>query len=331
MPDRQIPDPTLPPRPGTGLRGDPVWEQALDWLLRIQAQPHDRALHQALANWLAERDEHEQAWRKAEKVWHLSGQLPAPTPANLTPATPTRPRRRWRRALASAAVAACVTLLTLPDWTGIAADHASPRGEHRTITLEDGSRIELDSGSAVDVRFSAGRREVTLLRGQAFFQVNRDPARPFDVRAGDVQVTVTGTAFDISLAPRQVAVAVQSGSVQVEDLRQSGQPAALSPGERIRFARDAVAAVRDRLPPDQIAAWRDWRLLVNDRPLAEVVDELRRYQLGLILLDDPRLAERRLTAALDLRAPRKALQVALDPLGGKLDSWGPFLLVISAR
>ncbi|TBU97001.1 FecR family protein [Phytopseudomonas dryadis] len=320
------------------LSGDPVWEAALDWLLRLSAEPDNAELRAALAAWLAQSDAHACAYRKAEKVWRMTADIelahtaPAPTPP--VPSlvrSPSRGNRRAWRALAGGALAACLALAIFPDWQSLAADHASAVGEHRQVALAEGSLIDLDSDSAIDVHLTDSSREVTLLKGQAFFSVSHDPHRPFKVRTGDIQVTVTGTAFDVSLASRDISVAVQSGSVQVRDLRQPEAVAELRPGERIRYRRDTAHAQRDTLPLNQIAAWRQWQLLIDDRPLAEVIDELRRYQPGLILLNDEALASRRITASLDLRAPHTALQVAIEPLGGRLRSWGPYLLIVSGR
>lgn len=326
----QLPDERVTETPRPALRDDPIWAEALDWLLKTRAAPTDEALQQALANWLGTSPEHARAYRKAERVWLLSGDLsfarPAPCPES-PPIAPPRRINRWRRALVAGALAASITLLALPTWQGMTSDEATAVGEHRSLVLEDGSRVELDSDSAIDVHFSNGGRQVTLRRGQAFFQVKPDSQRPFQVRAGEVEVTVTGTAFDVSLAPRQVAVAVDHGSVQVSN-GAAGEPLArLTAGDRLRVPEHG-APLLDRVPRDQIAAWRNWRLLVNDRPLSEVVDELRRYQPGLILLQDNALAERRITAALDLRSPQAALQAALAPLGGQVSNWSPLLLVI---
>lgn len=313
--------------PRTPLNNDPIWAEALDWLLKIRSTPEDEALQHALANWISTSPAHARAYRKAERVWLLSGGLefaPVTAPAA---APPTPIRRRWRRSLVAGALAASITLLALPASWMLSPDEATRVGEHRSLVLEDGSRVELDSASAIDVHFSPTGREVTLRRGQAFFQVSHDSARPFRVLAGEVEVTVTGTAFDVSLAEHQVAIAVDHGSVQVSSGHASEPLARLGAGERLRI-REEAGPLLDRLPPDQIAAWRKWRLLINDRPLSEVVDELRRYQPGLILLDDKTLAERRITAVLDLRSPQAALQAALAPLGGRVSSWSPWVLVI---
>lgn len=306
-----------------------MWEAALDWLLR---EPNDP---QALQAWLDAAPEHAQAYRKAQKVWGLSGQVMSrptfdcPLPP---PAVASRSRRRGlRRWLLASAVAACAVLLVLPDWQGLGADYHSPRGEHRAVTLADGSVVELDSGSAIDVHFSADKRQVILLRGQAFFSVVAQPGRVFQVQAKGIDVTVTGTAFAVELAPQAIEVSVARGSVNVADTRQGGtalEP--LKPGQRLSFARTGQGRVRTQVPVEQIAAWRHWQLLAIDQPLSAIVERLREYQPGVILLDDPVLGQRTITAALDLRSPREALQAAIAPLGGQLKQLAPYVLQVSA-
>lgn len=314
--------------PGS-LKDDPVWQAAMDWLLQRNAEPDNALLQHAHARWLAADERHAAAWRKAEKVWALSADLsPLVEPVAQPVAAPraiTR-RRIWsRRALAATALAACVLLLVgrMPS-----ADYTSTAGEHRQVRLSDGSHIELGSDSAIRVAFEPGARAVTLLKGQAFFEVSHDASRPFTVQADDVKVTVTGTAFDVDLSRSAVAVAVQSGSVQVRDARGELAVPALGAGDSLRVGLGQGPAQRGRLLPGQVAAWRQWQLLVNDRPLAEVIEALRDYYPGVLLLQGRALGERRITASLNLRSPVTALQLAIAPLGGHLTQWGPYLTVI---
>ena len=331
--------PVLEPRAETPAAvnsrpGDPVWETALDWFLRVQENPADQALHDELQAWLEASPAHLRAYRKAEKVWRISGQLMSsplldcPLPA---PITPPGARRRWlRRMVVSGAVAACAMLLVLPDWQGNTADYSSPVGEHRQVILSDGSVVELDSGSAIDVQFSADKRQVTLLRGQAFFSVKSQPQRVFQVSAEAITVTVTGTAFAVEVSPDTIDVSVANGSVNVEDQRGHGatlEP--LKPGQRISFLRQDQSIQRTSIPVEQIAAWRHWQMLVIDQPVSDVVARLRPYQPGLIVLNDEALGKRRITAALDLRSPRQALQAAIAPLGGHVTTLSPYVLMVS--
>lgn len=323
------------PAPAGARPQDPVWEAALDWLLRVQENPHDRELQQALQSWFQDSPERQRAYRKAEKVWRLSGHVmgsptfDCPLPV---PATPPTRRRHWlRRVVVSSAVAACAIAMVLPDWQGLNADYRSPVGEHRQVTLADGSVVELDSGSAIDVQFTPDKRRVILLRGQAFFSVKSQPARAFEVTVEAITVTVTGTAFAVEVSPDAIDVSVANGSVKVADKRRYNavlEP--LKPGQGVRFPRQGEGIQRTQIPVEQIAAWRHWQMLAVDQPVSEIVARLRQYQPGLIVLNDEALGKRKITAALDLRSPRQALQAAIAPLGGQVKALSPYVLMVFA-
>ena len=314
---------------------NPIWETALDWLLLIQENPHDTELAERLNQWRASAPEHDAAYRKALKVWSLSGEalsLPAAAaPIPLAARPPPRLTRR-KRALVGAAVAASAMLMWLPDWQAMQADHSSPTAEHRTIALSDGSQMLLDSDTLANVQFDPEHREVTLLRGQAFFSVKPDALRAFYVNAGDVRVRVTGTEFAVSLGDQGVDVSVESGSVAVQTPQSSSSAThLLGNGDQLHFTtRDQHTRIV-QLPQEQIAPWRRWQLVAVDQSVDDVIMQLRRYQPGLILLTDKALGQRRITAALNLRDPKRALQTAIAPLGGRLQDSVPYTLIVSAK
>lgn len=318
-------------------RDDPAWEQALDWLMRIQAAPEDETLRQACAHWVSESEAHSKAYRKAEKVWCLTGAIPAAFPARPASRTaqspsPTRGRRHALMGVA-AALAACLVLVFGPDlnrrW---GADFHTGTGETRPISLADGSAIDLDAESAIDVSLSADRRAVSLRTGRAFFRVAADPTRPFVVSAGKTTVTVTGTAFDVASIGQDIVVEVQSGSVLVT-VAGVGQEVniALKPGERVRLSGPDGRLTEDAVPPAQVGLWRSGRLVVNGATLAQVVEALRPRYHGLILIKDETLANRQVTGVFDLNDPVAALEAALQPHGGVVSQPIPHVMVVSTR
>lgn len=297
---------------------DSNWETALDWWLRLQEQPADPTLRRELQGWLQADPAHRAAFDRAGRVWQLSGAL------DFSAATPRRHRTRlYGLACAASLLLAAVLLAPLflaPDWQ---AGH----GEHLQVRLEDGSQVLLASGSAIDVRFDATTRRIVLRQGRVFFEVRPDPARPFVVDAAPLRVQVTGTRFDVARYDTQVTVEVANGSVQVAGEQVLGS-ADLMTGQRLSLRRDARQWQQEALPLEHVAVWRDWQLLVRDRPLGDVVEQLRPYLPGVVLLPDAELAERRLSAWLDLRQPQQALQTAVSAAGGRLQAWSPYLLVL---
>ncbi|WP_273825891.1 MULTISPECIES: FecR family protein [Pseudomonas] len=325
------------------LADDPVWNTALDWLERVQQAPDDTALQAACAAWQAAAPEHAAAWRKAERVWRLGGGLspryaghwsPAPKAARQPPAAaqPIRrtPRTR-RRAWIGTAVAAVLVLALLPLLPSWRADYTSGVGEMRLVQLSDGTRVTLGSDSALANHFNEGRRRVELLRGEAYFDVTPDPQRPFTVTAGSGAVQVTGTAFEVRLAPGQLNVAVAHGSVRVSDerLQTDALDNVLTAGDQVQLDYGAGRLQRNHLQSTQIASWRKGQLVADDQSIGELVNQLRRYHHGLILLSDDSLAAEKVTGVYDLRNPQAALRALVQAHGGQLRTWSDYLWVIS--
>ncbi|PRN03545.1 histidine kinase [Pseudomonas sp. LLC-1] len=307
-------------------------EQALDWLLRLQQSPHDHQLRDEFEQWCASDAANAQAYFKAERVWQLTGQL-APTTTELWPKAEVLPlpvkrqsRRRW---WLGAAVAACLLVAVAPSLSlRLQADYRTAQGETRDVTLADGSVVQMDSDTAIAVDYSGDHRDVKLLAGQAFFEVMPDKAKPFHVRADDVKVTVTGTAFNVELRPGRVGVDVQHGSVRVEDTSDAQLLAgALTAGQRLRYAEGRVQL--QAFVPSQAAAWRQGQLIADDQTVAELVQALAPYMPGKVMLRDDALGAKRVTGVYDLRRPEAALRAVIRPHGGEVRSYGPWLLVLS--
>ena len=307
-------------------------DQALDWLLRVQQAPQDADLQAQLAQWCAIDEANAKAYRKAQRMWQMTGQL-APTTAQQwpTPVTPiTRPiarPRRTRRWVATA-IAACLVVALAPSlllrWQ---ADYRTGFGETRDITLSDGSVVQLDSQSAIAVDFAGTHRDVKLLSGQAFFKVMPDKSKPFHVWTTTLKVTVTGTAFNVDSAHDNPSVAVQQGSVNVDDRQAGRKLASLVPGQRLTFrvGHTQLAA----FSPSQAAAWRQGQLIADDMPISDVLAQLRHYTPAIIVLRDKQLGAQRVTGVYDLRKPQAALQAVLQPYGAKVTAYSPWLLVLS--
>ena len=309
-------------------------DQALDWFLRLQAAPQDAQLRAGMEQWCAVDEANAKAYRKAERVWQLSAQL-APTTAAQWPEQPVLApvvalpvRLNRRRHWLSGAIAACLMIALAPSLSlRMQADFRTAAGETRDVSLADGSVVQLDSDSAIAVEYAADRRDVRLLRGQAFFKVSPDKSKPFHVRAQALEVTVTGTAFNVDVGAGQMRVAVQEGSVKVDDWRAAKPLAAqLRPGDRLDY-HDGQAHL-DKFAPAQAAAWRNGQVIADDTPISEVVAELQRYSPGLVVLRNDELGRKRVTGVYDLRKPQAALRAVLQPHGGKVQAYGPWLIVL---
>lgn len=321
----------------TGETIEPLIEQATDWLLRLEEAPGDEAMRAAAEGWRTTDPAHARAWAQAERAYRMLADSPSRASAGgaagsrIDAAVARRPAARRWAAGAVAALAACLMLLYVPGLlVQLRADVVTQTAELRRLTLEDGTTVQLAARTAVNVRFTRERRSVELLSGEAFFTVAPQASRPFDVRAGDLVVTVLGTAFDVRLSDEASTVGVQHGVVEAHTAR-AGAPSAirLGPGDQLTVGRRDGTVQRSRVPPEEIAAWRDYRLFVEGATVAQVVDELRRYRSGWIVVADRELARQRVTGLYDLRDPDRALRALIGPFDGQVREITPLLAVIS--
>lgn len=295
--------------------------EALHWLIALQEAPADMVLRDRFRAWVQASPIHAQAWRDLNRVDDLIGQA-----LSVAKAAPPPRRARPVTVKAAFAMAACLLLAFFPVLqAGLQADHRTATAEMRRVALADGSRVMLAPDSAITVSLGEDRRMVELLRGEAFFDVQRDAARPFTVIAGDSSVRVVGTAFNVRRLVVGAEVAVAQGAVRVS---RADTQVDLQPGDSIDTSR-GQHGIRSTLPTELVAPWRQGQLVVKDRSVADVVDTLRRYHDGMIMLHGSALAERRITGIFTPDDPEAALTALVAPLGGSVMRVTPwFLLVI---
>ena len=310
---------------------DPILEQAVAWLHRVEAAPEDAALRHGLECWIAADEAHRAAWALARKAWTLAGDVPTRFIRGRAPDVRRRRRRNMAVGIAAALAACFLVFVAQPEIAvRLRADSATATAETREIALDDGSAVTLGADSAIAMDFSASRRAVILLRGEAFFQVAEDRARPFTVQAETLSVTVTGTAFDVGFTDRSYAVTVASGAVRVAHAGAAGtREVALSPGQRLVIDRESGNAAQTTIAAEDVASWRAGRLVVEDAALPDVVDAIRRHYRGAVLVVSPFLRERRVTGVYDLRDPARALRVLAGPYGSVVREISPYLIAVS--
>lgn len=317
----------------------PVLEAATDWLFRLQAEPADAALRQAHRDWLAADAAHLRAWLAVQQTWSVTGRMKTDlaTIADAALFRPQRkpPRRQTRILAVVTALAACAALALLGPriLLQLESDAVTATAENTVLQLADGSTVTLGGASALraDVGGSGGRR-ATLLRGEAHFQIAPDRQRPFVIDAGPVQVTVVGTAFDVTLDAQSISVAVASGVVDVR--AGDAVPARLTAGERVAIARGSGAATLARIAPEDVGAWRQQRLVLHDLPLPEAIARLGRYYRGEIVVLAEGLDRQRISGVFDLDDPARALRGMLAAGGPTLRDlqirqYTPYLIVLN--
>ena len=309
---------------------------ASDWLIALCEQPANDELRARCAAWLAASPDHRRDWTEITRTAEALGQAePAHRHewgafvrrrrAERASASRGVGRRRWA-VLAALATAACLAFVLGGNlMLRLEADHMTATAEQRRVLLADGTVVLLAPESAIDVAYGEGARRVRLLKGRAYFEVAAD-RRPFAVQAREVEARDIGTAFDVGLDARGVDVAVREGIVDVSG---AGLAARLEAGDWVRVT--AVGRVeRGRLPVDQVASWMQGQLVVKNRPVGEVVDALRPYFDGLVVLRGATLADQPLTGVYNLADPVEALRAVAQAQGATLRRISPWLIVISA-
>lgn len=305
-------------------RPDFVSHQASTWFALIHGGAPTQAEREELAIWLDADPQHAQAYEQLERLWAASALLPLPSPA---PAPVQLSRRRFV-GLGMAACAAAVTTGATTFWLkGIGSPFADLRtavGERRTVHLPDGSSVELAGNTALNVDFSATRRSMELLQGEAFFNVVAGPAGEFSVKTEDGQVISREGQFCLSCDSASTMLAVSRNTVRVVT---AGQQTDLGEGLSLRFSASRTGPIQ-RAELDQILAWRSGRLVFFDTPLSTVVNELQRWREGRIFIADKPLAARRVSLILNLDRPDQMLDVLAKALSVRMATYTDLVTVI---
>jgi transmembrane sensor len=292
--------------------------KAADWLVL-----HDRGFtaqqRVEFERWLRADESHAEIYRELEETWSQLGrvrEVASPVAGRTVPPRSRKPALIFTAlAAAAAAIFVAVTWLQPAARVELFATTASTGiGVMRKLPLPDGSTVQLNTDSEINVQFTAAERRVRLVRGEAHFQVAKNPARPFIVSAGQVAVRAVGTAFDVRLRPQAVDVLVTEGKVRVNDLidgrsllaePSSEAPPLLAAGQRVSIPVESagkgtvaslprvMVATVPVAEMSQLLAWQSKRLEFVSTPLADMVAEFNRYNRHQLVIADPRLAERR--------------------------------------
>jgi len=318
---RQAPDRAQPDDGFT--HDDPVVDEALEWFAHLRGASPDAARQAEFDAWLRRDPRHAEEFRNLEAIWGSAafGKAADSLHAAGRPAG-GRARRQligtgWAGRLSAAAAVLLVALATwqLPPavlrWQ---ADYLTQTGRQSTIALPDGSTMILNTASAVAVDFADGRREVRLLQGEAFFDVLRDPDHPFRVAGEYGEVEVRGTAFSVRTDEDRDRIVLERGRVDVSRLADRAEHVALEPDQMV-VATDTALSAATSIDTARALAWREGRIVFENRPLSQVIDELRRYHAGPILVMDSRLDRLAITGNYRLDDIDGAVRTIADAAG----------------
>lgn len=273
------PDANPAHRAAAEVLSDSVMDQALTWLIELDRDdPQQQARFEA---WLAADNTHRLAWVRVQAVWH--SQPVAQAAQAMNPVEPLLMRRRPRAHWLPMATAALVLLglFTLSNpGLRLQADHVTVVGERQRLQLADGSKVLLNTDSAISGQFTHERRVARLLQGEAFFEVASGANPPLEVIAGKVSMRAERSDFAVRYLDGVAQIQVKNGAVDVRSLQTSDQ-VRLASGDSVRVGPEGFS---QRKPPDlQSLAWIEGRLVFDHCPLSEVLAELGRYYPGWII------------------------------------------------
>ncbi|MDO8825793.1 FecR domain-containing protein [Methylophaga sp.] len=280
--------------------------EAADWLVKMQDRPLTANEQSQLQIWCAQSSDHQRAWQVAQQLNHSFAQVPEKLGLSVLSRKQTQ-RRNIIKAISALLVIPTGSWLayqhsTLASW---AADYQTATGEWREVMLADGSKLILNTRSAVNVLFDENQRRIELLEGEIQITTASDAlSRPLSVTTEHGQIRALGTIFTVRFDSDYSQVAVQQDAVEIYTA-ETHKTQQITAGQQIRFSKKHI----EPATANQSAvttAWTRKQLIVDNQPLAEVIAELSRYRKGWLRCD-PAVAELRLSGVFQLSDTNVAL------------------------
>jgi transmembrane sensor len=308
-----------------------VRAEAAAWAARLHDEQRSPYLEEEFQAWLGASEEHRRAFSRMTYAWERAGQIRMRARGDISE---TREGRRLRFVPWAATLAAAVVLVVIAAviyWrdnalvTGI--------GQQQVRVLPDGTRVELNTDTRIEVNYDERARRVRLIRGEAWFEVSKRPNWPFLVSVGDQEIRALGTSFivrhddiqdlSITLVEGQISVRPIAGN----DAAPTQDPQVLAPGQRLIISQHHARAV-DRPELSRVTAWKRGRVEFEETPLQDATNEMNRYSTTHVTIADAEAAQLHIggvfragdsdefvkivTAAFGLRADRSADTIVLS-------------------
>ncbi|WP_400770590.1 FecR family protein [Methylosinus sporium] len=288
-------------------------DAAGDWWVRLDAGALSPSELAAFRAWLTSDPANEKAFEEVCDLWGASESLRRRLlPPNAHSVAPGR-YHKWKLPAAGFATALLALSFACDDlsirWR---ADFRTGTGAFKTVTLPDGSRAHLNANAAISLDYAGSRRRVALLAGEALFEVEKDPSRPFTVETAGGAITARGTAFDVSTNEARTEVTVTEHSVEVES---KGRAVIVDVGQQTAFGPDLEALAPYPADPESVTAWRRGKLIVKDQSLGEVIAMLGRYHHGFVVFADRTTRDRRVSGVFQADHPLEAIRTIQKSLG----------------
>lgn len=280
---------------------DEIETEASAWVVQLHGhKPTDKDLC-ALREWMERSPYHRKALIRLAELWKSADSMPYLIDRLISEEKNKKFSLR-RRAGPSFVAMACIALLGMAVsfsyfyfQSGDIADgyYTTEVGVQRTVNLQDGSVIRMNTDSAIEVNYSQNLRSVKLARGEALFEVEKDSSRPFVVSAGESRIEAVGTAFAIRMNSKQVELTVSEGIVEfskIESLRDGGPATRIEAFQKASISPESAEIVSlDNEQLERSLAWQNGTLVFKGESLEYVIDEITRYTKTEFVFDDPSL------------------------------------------
>lgn len=303
-----------------------VAQRAVEWMIELQADVVPVEVRRAWSEWRAGHPDHERAWQHIEAVNARLRTLGDPHPATAALLAPRDSGRRRQAVkaltLAFFAVGAGWLAREQTPWRVWTADERTERGERRALALADGSRVALNTGSAIDVSYGVAARRLRVHGGEILVTTVPDSARrPFFVDTAHGSIQALGTRFAVRLRDGATQVSVFDGAVELRP-RTGEQAVRLTAGQGALFGSDTVLA--PHAASEDSVAWIDGYLIARSQRLEDFLAELGRYtSIGLACA--PALDGLRVSGSFRLEDVRRVLDTVAATLGLEVESAAGFL------
>ncbi|WP_287810952.1 FecR domain-containing protein [Pseudomonas sp.] len=270
-------------------------EAAATWYVHLNSTAPSAEDRSAWRRWMAASPQHERAWARVEKLERQYSGLPVEISLSTLDGVNARRRSvlKTLSILLTVGVSGWMVSSRYLPCSGLLADQSTAKGQRKHLQLDDGSQLDLNTQSAVDITFTHQLRIVRLHEGEILVETARDP-RPFVVEAPHGSVRALGTRFIVRAEPAFTNVCVLDKAVELRPLNQALQMQRLDAGQQAHFDREKISPVTPA-PPGS-GAWTQGMLTIVDWYLADFITELGRYYQG-VLRCAPGVARLRLSGA----------------------------------
>jgi len=289
-------------------------EEAIEWFVRLQDENCHENEWLLFSTWIAQSDAHAQAYEQAQTLWHSLDSLKSLDVPNLDkarrkPPTPLQTATKVSALSLLVAISGVVYYEQQLEFT----PYSTAINQRRTITLDDGSQVDMNANTRIQVKLSLLQRKIHLEQGEALFNVGDEWLRPFSVHVAQLKIKDIGTRFNVIQRKKSIEISVLEGEVQLSDGGDIND-VSIQAGYSRHYYNDSSLSPVASIKPQAVTAWTKGNLMFDHTPLKKVVAEIERYHQVKFIFADTVLENETLSGtfkAADLKGFLLALKTIL--------------------